>query len=133
MPDGTNVTNWIFALFPVMTFMASLGGLFLKRASSSLDDRDSDDQKGVGHLIGKLLRLLKNRNLYLGVAFYLLSVVINVFVLNFLDLSLVLPLSAFTFIWTIILSYAILKEKITYKKVIGTALILCGAVLVAVF
>lgn len=62
---------------------------------------------------------------------YLASALLNIYVLRYLDYSVVLPLTSFTYIWTMVFSYFILKEKITGKKIIGVALILAGAAAVS--
>ena len=74
--------------------------------------------------------MLKNINLYIGGALYLASAVANIIVLKKMEYSIVLPLTSITYIWTMILSYMILKEKITKKKIGGVILILIGAVCV---
>ena len=58
------------------------------------------------------------------------SAVMNIWILRYLDYSVVLPLTSLTYIWTMILSYIILKEKIS-KKIVGVLLILIDAVLVS--
>lgn len=55
----------------------------------------------------------------------------NIWVLRFWDYSVVLPLTSLTYIWTMVLSYIILKEKISAKKIVGVILILAGAILVS--
>ena len=46
--------------------------------------------------------------------------------------SVVLPLTAITYIWTLVISNRILKEKISRKKIVGVLCILVGAILIAV-
>jgi len=75
--------------------------------------------------------LLTNPNLYLGGGLYFLSAVLNIIVLRYLDYSVVLPLTAVTYIWTMLLSARILREKIGVRKLLGVALIVIGAVLVS--
>lgn len=75
--------------------------------------------------------MLKNKNLYIGGILYLLGAVMNIWVLRFWDYSVVLPLTSLTYIWTMVLSYIILKEKISAKKIVGVILILAGAILVS--
>lgn len=99
-----------------MTLLGSVASLFLKRAS------------GSDGIIG----LIKNANLYVGGFLYLASAVLNIWILRFLDYSVVLPLTSLTYIWTMILSYLILKEKITKKKMAGVVLILIGAICVSI-
>ena len=84
-----------FILLLVMTLLGSVASLFLKKASGS---------EGI-------IAMLKNINLYIGGFLYLASAVLNIIVLRYLDYSIVLPLTSITYIWTMILSYMILKEK----------------------
>lgn len=100
----------------VMTLLGSVASLFLKKASGA---------DGIA-------AMLKNRNLYIGGFLYLASAVLNIWLLRFLDYSVVLPLTSLTYIWTMILSYMILKEKITGKKIGGVVLILIGAICVSI-
>lgn len=100
----------------MMTLMGSIASLFLKRASSS---------QGIK-------AMLFNVNLYIGGFLYLASAVLNIWLLRTLDYSVVLPLTSLTYIWTMFLSYLILKEKITGKKITGVILILLGSILVSI-
>lgn len=105
-----------FVLLIVMTLLGSVASLFLKKAS------------GSDGIIG----MLKNINLYIGGMLYLASAVVNIIVLKKMEYSIVLPLTSITYIWTMVLSYMILKEKITKKKIGGVVLILIGAVCVSI-
>ena len=99
----------------IMTMFGSVASLFLKKASGSND----------------LIDMLKNINLYIGGFLYVSSAVLNIWLLKILDYSVILPLTSLTYIWTMILSYFILKEKITVKKVAGVCLILVGAIIIS--
>lgn len=105
-----------FVTLIIMTMFGSVASLFLKKASG-----------GDG-----LITLIKNVNLYIGGLLYLASAVLNIWILRYLDYSVVLPLTSLTYIWTMVLSYMILKEKITMKKIGGVILILIGAICVSV-
>ena len=105
-----------FILLLIMTLLGAFASLFLKKTSEA----DS------------FLGLLQNINLYIGGSLYFISAVLNVFILRYLDYSVVLPLTSLTYIWTMILSYMILKEKITKKKIAGVVLILIGAICVSI-
>lgn len=82
---------WILLL--IMTFMGSVASLFLKRASCS----------------NGIFEILKNINFYVGGCLYLGAAIINIIVLRYLDYSVVLPLTSITYIWTMVLSFLILK------------------------
>lgn len=106
----------------LMTIMGSVASLFLKQASGSL--------KGEG-LWDTFLNMLKTPSLYAGGALYLAASVLNIYVLRVLDYSSVLPLSAFTYVWTMFLARARFGEKLTLRKIAGVFLIVVGAVLVS--
>ena len=99
----------------IMTMFGSVASVFLKKASGSND----------------LIDMLKNINLYIGGFLYVSSAVLNIWLLKILDYSVILPLTSLTYIWTMILSYFILKEKITVKKIAGVCLILVGAIIIS--
>ena len=108
----------------LMTVMGAVASLFLKKASGSL--------KG-GSAVESVLNLLKTPSLYLGTFLYLLASVLNIYVLRILDYSSVLPLSAFTYVWTMFLARLQFGEKLTKKKVTGVFLVVFGAALVSGF
>lgn len=108
--------TFYFIILIIMTLLGSVASLFLKRASGA----------------DGLFQMIKNMNLYIGGFLYLASAVLNIWILRYLDYSVVLPLTSLTYIWTMVLSYMILKEKITKKKIGGVVLILIGAVCVSI-
>ena len=97
-----------------MTMIGSIASLFLKKASG----------------FNNLKSLILNHNLYIGGILYVLGALLNIYILRFLDYSVVLPLTSITYIWTMVLSYLILKEKISPIKIIGVFGILLGALLI---
>lgn len=105
-----------FVTLIIMTILGSVASLFLKKASGA----------------DGIISMIKNVNLYIGGFLYLASAVLNIWILRYLDYSVVLPLTSLTYIWTMVLSYLILKEKITGKKIVGVVLILFGAVCVSI-
>jgi drug/metabolite transporter (DMT)-like permease len=110
----TNMANYVLLL--IMTIMGAFAGLFLKKASSS----------------NGLKSLILNSNLYFGGVLYFFSALVNIYVLKFLEYSVVLPLTSITYIWTMIISYFILNERITLRKIIGIGFILFGATMLAI-
>ncbi len=100
----------------IMTMFGSVASLFLKKASG----------------LNSLIDMLKNINLYIGGFLYVSSAVLNIWLLKILDYSVILPLTSLTYIWTMVLSYFILKEKITVKKIAGVCLILVGAIIISI-
>ena len=103
-------------LILLMTILGAIAGLFLKRASGTAG----------------LLSILRNPNLYVGGILYLIAALVNVYVLRFLEYSIVLPLTSITYIWTMVVSYIFLQEKITKRKIVGVSLIIAGAIILVI-
>ena len=105
----------IYAYLVIMTLIGSFAALFLKKASGSKN----------------IKALISNINLYISGGLYFLSGCINIYILRFLPYSVVFPMTSITYIWIMVISYFALKERISIKKIIGTALILIGVVTLA--
>ena len=104
--------EFILLLF-FMTMLGAFAGLYLKKASS-------------GH---NITAIIMNHNLYLGGLLYFVSMLLNIYLLQFMEYSVVLPLTSITYVWTMFVSYLFLKEKITPKKITGVCCIITGAVI----
>lgn len=96
----------------IMTWVGAFGGYFLKKASSF---NINMERKAF------MLRLL------FGVFLYGVSATLNIVALKFLPYTVVFPLTAITYIWTMLISYFLLKESIGTRKVVGVLLIVTGA------
>lgn len=105
-------------LLIVMTMMGSFAAFCLKKATDSIDSKE-------------IVGLLKNKFFYFGGSLYFLSALINIYLLRILPYSVVLPLTSITYIWTMVISYVLLKERISLNKVFGVVFIVVGAVFVA--
>ena len=108
-----SVMVWILLI--IMTIVGSVASFFLKKAFGAQS----------------LFEMLKNINLYLGGGLYFASAVINIIVLRYLDYSVVLPMTSLTYVLTMFISYLVLKEKITTKKICGVIAIFIGAIIIA--
>lgn len=107
----------LFPVIAVMTMMGSLGGFYFKRCSAS----------------GSLgPRTLLNPNLYIGGVFYVLSALVNIWVLHYMEYSVLMPMLGITYIWSLILSCLFLHEKFTARKLIGIGIIVAGAALIGI-
>jgi len=99
----------------MMGFSASIASFFLKKSTAQ------------GLVITKLLQ---SPCLYLGGFLYVFSALLNIYLLKVLPYSVVVPLGALTYVWTLLISHRFLGERITRYKVIGIAFILLGVSLV---
>ncbi|WP_258012632.1 EamA family transporter [Paenibacillus sp. F4] len=98
-------------LFVLMTMFGALGGLFLKKLSL--------------YTIGINKPFLMH--FFLAGFLYALGAFLNIILLKFIPYTVVYPLTAFTYIWTLIFSRIFLKETISVTKIGGVLLIICGA------
>ncbi len=81
--------------------------------------------------IKDLIAYAKNRKVVYGFVLYLFSLVIYLFSLKHLPLSIAYPLFASSFIFVSIFSYYKLKEKISFKRILGIVFIFIGIVLIS--
>lgn len=106
----------IYLLVPITTLLGSLGALFFKRASEKIKDLKS---------------LILNIDLYIGGIFYVLGALLNIVLLKVLPYSIVPPLMSFTYVWTVIISKIVLKEKIRKTQIVGVVLLILGSTVIA--
>ncbi|WP_353947625.1 EamA family transporter [Sporolactobacillus sp. Y61] len=99
-----------------MTILGSLGGYFFKRCT----------------LNGLRLSIYFLVNLFTGGLFYVSGAILNIWLLKLLPYTVVYPLTAITYIWTLVFSYLFLQERINLRKITGVLLIIFGACLLVV-
>lgn len=104
----------LFLAVGVMTLLGALGAFFFKTGAPS----------SFG-----LFQLLKSPKLYLGGVLYVSAAVLNILLLRWMDYSVLYPMTAITYVWTLVLSSRLLGEKITSHKMMGVVLICIGVVL----
>lgn len=109
--------NSIYLLFPVFTLFGALGSYFFKRTA----------QKQL-----KFSNIIFNYNIYIGGFFYFISAIINIKLLQEFPYVIVLPCSALTYVWTFLISYLVIREKIGVMKILGIVFILIGVTCIAI-
>ena len=100
----------------LMGFVASYASICLKRAT---DNRI------------RPIEILQSGWLWAGGFLYVGASLLNIFLLKHLPYSVVVPLGALTYVWTMCLSHWLVHERITKSKVLGITVILIGVVLLA--
>lgn len=103
--------KWLYWMVPVMTFGGASGAFFFKQ--------------GVQN-VKSITGLFVQTKLYLGGALYVLSALMNIFLLRFLDYSVLYPMTAITYVWSALLAKFFLGERISLLKAIGIAAICIG-------
>lgn len=105
----------IYILLILMTLLGAIASYFLKNAA----------------IHTSLLSAFKDKYLYLGGFLYFISAILNIFILVYLDYSVVFPLTSLTYIWTLLISKKFLSEKINKQKILGICFIILGAFFVS--
>ena len=105
----------IYLLLLIGTLLGAFGGFYLKKSTIN---------KGIGIIMSPFL--------YIGGFSYLISAILNIIVLKYLPYSVVLPLTSITYIWSLIIAYCFLKEKITKMKIYGIICIIIGAIFISI-
>lgn len=112
------MADWkIILLTALAAFIGSIGQLEFKR--------------GADNLQFDIKLLLTNYHLILAIAIYGLSTVLYVYALNKGYLSILYPIIATSYIWTLIFSKILLKEPVGLTGWAGVFFILLGVTLIA--
>jgi drug/metabolite transporter (DMT)-like permease len=112
------LADWrIILLTALSAFIGSIGQLEFKR--------------GADNLQFDIKLLLTNYHLILAVAVYGLSTILYIYALNKENLSILYPIIATSYIWTLMFSKIFLKEPIGLTGWAGVFFILLGVTLIA--
>ena len=110
--------DWkIILLTALAAFIGSIGQLEFKR--------------GAENLQFDIKLLLTNYHLIIGVAVYAVSTLLYIYALNKGQLSILYPIIATSYIWTLLFSRIFLKEEISLTGWAGVFFILFGVTLIA--
>ena len=110
--------DWkIILLTAVAAFIGAIGQLEFKR--------------GADNLQWDIKMLLTNHHLILAVTVYALSTLLYVYALSKGNLSILYPIIATSYIWTMIFSKVFLNESVTLTSWAGVFFILLGVALIA--
>ncbi|WP_333804611.1 EamA family transporter [Sulfurospirillum sp.] len=73
-----------------------------------------------------LMGLIIQPNIIIGVCFYVLSMLIFFYLLSNYALSIIIPLTAMTYLFNMLLAFIVFKESFDAYKLIGMAIIILG-------
>ncbi|HEY9155692.1 MAG TPA: EamA family transporter [Opitutaceae bacterium] len=94
-------------------------------------DRVGVEVSSVRSALQFVLRLLRMPLAWLSIGFSLLSLFLWLGALTMTDLSLAFSLDSLHHVWIAMVSAFVLKENLSWKRWLGTAIIILGIVLVA--
>jgi drug/metabolite transporter (DMT)-like permease len=115
--EGLSVDWKIILLTALVAFIGSIGQLEFKR--------------GADNLQFDIKLLLTNYHLILAIAVYCVSTVLYVYALSKEQLSILYPIVATSYIWTLMFSKIFLKEQVGLTSWAGVFFILLGVTLIA--
>ena len=107
---------WAMALVLLAAILGAFGQLNFKLGS---------DKFSI-----KIKELFRNRYLLIGVVLYGISAVMFIVSLKGGELSVLYPLVATSYIWTILLAKKVLKEEINAYKLAGVSMIVLGVIFI---
>src|SRR3989338_342729 len=110
--------TWPILIALVCSILSSFASLLMKRAAERLSFNP--------------LKLIRNKNLIIGIFLYVAGSVLFVWALTASQLSILYPVVALSYVWTLLLANKYLNEKITLYKWIGIILIIFGVVMITV-
>lgn len=111
------------------TVVLSVCGQLLLKWQVGRSGNPPSDVRGLALHIGKLLL---NPWIIVGLSAAFVASIMWMLALTKLDLSEAYPYTALAFVLILITSYALFGEPLTAGKVIGTGLIVCGIVVLAI-
>ena len=115
---SVKTVDWkIILITAVAAFIGSIGQLEFKN--------------GANNLQWDIKMLLTNYHLIIGVSVYALSTLLYVYALSKGSLSILYPIIATSYIWTMLFSKIFLKEQVGLTSWAGVFFILLGVALIA--
>ena len=110
------MTTVLVGTIIVMTLLGALASWMLKLASDN----------------SSLRATVTDWHLWAGGAGYGLAAILNIWLLRHLDLSVVLPATALTYLWTLVIARIFLGEALTLGKIAGVGLIVGGVICIGI-
>ncbi|NJO39824.1 MAG: EamA family transporter [Cyanobacteria bacterium CRU_2_1] len=108
-----------------MSILASVAGqYFLKTGALKLGKVSAENA------ISHILSIITIPELVIGLMCYALGAIAYILILTRVNLSIVGPSIALSYVFSVILGYFVFREMIPFERVIGLGLIVCGVVLV---
>lgn len=107
----------IVLLAVIMSFLGAMGAYFFKKATTKTE---------------RLIALFACREFYFGALFYTVGLILNIWLMEYVQYSILYPMSAVTYIWTAVISCKLLGEQMSKKKLAGLIGIVIGVIFISV-
>ena len=119
---------FILFLITLTSICDTINQLFLKSAINSLNISLTSN---ILKILRFILKLIMIPRVWIGFLFAVLSLCIWLFVLSKADLNFAFSADSMHYIFIALASRMVLKEKVGFKRWVGTALIIVGIILVS--
>ncbi|OAA94422.1 SMR family transporter [Clostridium coskatii] len=116
----------MIVLILISVFLGAIGQVLVKYGAVNLNLNFT-----IKYLIPSILSILKNSPVMLGIISYGLSFLLWIKVLSKVELSYAYPMVSLGYIITMVFSYFIFKENISFIRILGVAFIMLGVILVS--
>ncbi|MHC6179644.1 SMR family transporter [Clostridium sp. JNZ X4-2] len=116
----------MISLILVSVFLGAIGQVLVKYGAVNLQLNFT-----IKYLLPSILSILKNIPVMFGIISYGLSFLLWIKVLSKVELSYAYPMVSLGYIITMLFSYFLFKENISFIRILGVGLIILGVVLVS--
>jgi len=106
---------WVIGVVVLCSVMGGIAQILLKKGSNQFAPE----------------QLLHNYWLFAGLALYGISFLLYIFMLRFEKVTILYPIISLSYIWVMMLAAIFLAEPITFKKMVGSLIIIGGVMLIA--
>lgn len=113
-------------LILISVFLGAMGQVLVKYGAVNLEINFT-----IKYLIPSIIGILKNLPVMLGIISYGLSFFIWIKVLSKVELSYAYPMVSIGYIITMIFSYFLFKENISFIRILGVVFIIIGVILIS--
>ncbi|OAA82797.1 EamA family transporter [Clostridium ljungdahlii] len=116
----------MIVLILISVFLGAIGQVLVKYGAVNLNLNFT-----IKYLIPSILSILKNLPVMLGIVSYGLSFLLWIKVLSRVELSYAYPMVSLGYIITMVFSYFMFKENVSFIRILGVAFIMLGVILVS--
>lgn len=106
----------LYVLVVLMTLFGAVASALFKKATGDYSFK----------------RLLFSSAFILGVLFYGLGALLNIYLLTIMQYSKLVPMISLSYIWSMVIAKVFFKEKISGLKISGLLVLIIGVVLISI-
>ncbi|WP_416670277.1 EamA family transporter [Egbenema bharatensis] len=109
----------------LIAILASVGGQFFLKSGALKLAKD-----GAESVVSHILSIITIPDLIVGLICYAIGAIAYILVLRSVNLSIVGPSIAASYVFSVLLGHFVFQEAIPVERVVGLGFIVCGVVLV---